>query len=132
MKWWAHSRLRTKIFLVFSALILVSLLVTLWFTQLVVSEQVQNSLRRELLTTGQVFQGLMGGVSDLDTVIRNPADSQHVRAIHLHIYNTTKSFWAARCTIAGIEVMHAIRKGQLASTGEECPTPAEQFYALAA
>ncbi len=24
-----------------------------------------------------------------------------------------KSFWAARCTIAGIEVMHAIRKGQL-------------------
>jgi putative transposase len=43
-----------------------------------------------------------------------------------------KSFWAARCTIAGIEVMQAIRKGQLASTGEECPTPAEQFYALAA
>jgi transposase-like protein len=43
-----------------------------------------------------------------------------------------KSFWAARCTIAGIEVMHAIRKGQLASTGEECPTPAEQFYSLAA
>src|SRR5262249_16138559 len=29
-----------------------------------------------------------------------------------------KSFWAARCTIAGIEVMHAIRKGQLAAT--EC------------
>src|SRR5215471_21866993 len=23
-----------------------------------------------------------------------------------------KSFWAARCTLAGIEVMHAIRKGQ--------------------
>jgi putative transposase len=43
-----------------------------------------------------------------------------------------KSFWAARCTIAGIEIMHAIRKGQLASTGEECPTPAEQFYSLAA
>jgi transposase-like protein len=33
-----------------------------------------------------------------------------------------KSFWAARCTIAGIEVMLAIRKGQLASPGEECPT----------
>ena len=43
-----------------------------------------------------------------------------------------KSFWAARCTISGMEVMHAIRKGQLASTGEECPTPAEQFYSLAA
>ena len=43
-----------------------------------------------------------------------------------------KSFWAACCTIAGIEVMHAIRKGQLKSTEEVCPTPAEQFYSLAA
>jgi putative transposase len=43
-----------------------------------------------------------------------------------------KSFWAARCTIAGIEVMHAIRKGQLLTPGHLLPTPAEQFYALAA
>jgi putative transposase len=43
-----------------------------------------------------------------------------------------KSFWATRCTIAGIEVMHAIRKGQLATTGTVSQTPAEQFYALAA
>jgi transposase-like protein len=43
-----------------------------------------------------------------------------------------KSFWAARCTLAGIEVMHAIRKGQLEPTGTVSPTPAEQFYALAA
>ncbi len=43
-----------------------------------------------------------------------------------------KSFWAARCTIAGIEVMHAIRKGQLVTTGNALHTPAEQFYALAA
>jgi putative transposase len=43
-----------------------------------------------------------------------------------------KSFWAARCTIAGIEVRHALRKGQLVNTGEEHQTPAEQFYSLAA
>ena len=43
-----------------------------------------------------------------------------------------KSFWAACCTIAGIEVMHALRKGQLATTGDRPRTPAEQFYALAA
>lgn len=43
-----------------------------------------------------------------------------------------KSFWAAWCTIAGIEVMYAIRKGQLATTGAVAQTPAEQFYALAA
>ena len=42
-----------------------------------------------------------------------------------------KSFWSARCTIAGIETMHAIRKGQLATTGNVSQTPAEQFYALA-
>jgi transposase-like protein len=43
-----------------------------------------------------------------------------------------KSFWAARCTLAGIEVMHAIRKGQLGTIGIMSQTPAGQFYALAA
>jgi putative transposase len=43
-----------------------------------------------------------------------------------------KSFWAARCTIAGMEVMHAIRKGQLETTRPASQAPAEQFYALAA
>ena len=43
-----------------------------------------------------------------------------------------KSFWAARCTIAGMDVMHAIRKEQLETAGTMAPTPAEQFYALAA
>ncbi len=43
-----------------------------------------------------------------------------------------KSFWSARCTIAGIEVMHAIRKGQLLIPEYTAQTPAEQFYALAA
>jgi putative transposase len=43
-----------------------------------------------------------------------------------------KSFWAARCTIAGIEVMHAIRKRQLLTSENAPQTPAAQFYALAA
>jgi transposase-like protein len=43
-----------------------------------------------------------------------------------------KSFWAACCTIAGMEVMHAIRKGRLVTSGATFQTPAEQFYALAA
>ena len=42
-----------------------------------------------------------------------------------------KSFWSARCTIAGKEVMHVIRKGQLLAVENESQTPAEQFYALA-
>ena len=43
-----------------------------------------------------------------------------------------KSFWATHCTIAGIEVIHAIRKGQLLCARTLPQTPAEQFYALAA
>ena len=41
-----------------------------------------------------------------------------------------KSFWSARCTIAGIEIMHAVRKGQLLIPEHDPQTPAEQFYAL--
>jgi putative transposase len=40
-----------------------------------------------------------------------------------------KSFWSAAVTLAGIELMHMIRKGQLMLTGELCP--AQQFYSLA-
>jgi putative transposase len=43
-----------------------------------------------------------------------------------------KSLWAACCTLTGIEVMHAIRKGQLKSAGDVHPTLAEQFSVLAA
>ena len=41
-----------------------------------------------------------------------------------------KSFWSAAVTIAGIELMHMIRKGQLLTTGYLGPV--KQFYTLAA
>ena len=40
-----------------------------------------------------------------------------------------KSFWSAAATLAGVELMHMIGKGQLLLTGEL--RPAQQFYALA-
>ena len=40
-----------------------------------------------------------------------------------------KSFWSAAVTLAGIELMHMIRKGQLKAAGR--PRPAQQFYSLA-
>jgi len=43
-----------------------------------------------------------------------------------------KSFHAAQCTLTGIELMHLLRKGQLADGVEQGLTTAEQFYALAA
>ena len=43
-----------------------------------------------------------------------------------------KSFDAGQCTLVGIELMHMIRKGQLAGGVAEGLTPADQFYSLAA
>jgi putative transposase len=42
-----------------------------------------------------------------------------------------KSFDAAQSTLVGIELMHMLRKGQLAGGVAQGRTAAEQFYALA-
>jgi len=42
-----------------------------------------------------------------------------------------KSFPAARCVLAGIELMHMIRKGQFKIKGGSAMSFADQFYALA-
>ena len=42
-----------------------------------------------------------------------------------------KSFHAAKNILAGIELMHMIRKGQLNIAGVEEMSFADQFYALA-
>jgi adenylate cyclase len=59
MNWWVRARLRTKIFIAFSSLIIAVLLATLGFTQIVVSSEIERTLDRELLTTGEVFEGLI-------------------------------------------------------------------------
>ncbi|MGK5049034.1 IS6 family transposase [Janthinobacterium sp. GB4P2] len=42
-----------------------------------------------------------------------------------------KSFRAAHCVLAGVELMHMIRKGQFAISGADAMSFADQFYALA-
>ena len=42
-----------------------------------------------------------------------------------------KSFHAARAVLAGIELMHMIRKGQFAADGAHSMSAADQFYAMA-
>ena len=59
MSWWARSRLRTRIFLAFSALVLAALAATLGFTQLVVGRDAERKLRDELVTTGEVSTRLL-------------------------------------------------------------------------
>ena len=43
-----------------------------------------------------------------------------------------KNFYAAQRTLAGIEVMAMIKKGQMNTSAGDGKTPAERFYALAA
>jgi putative transposase len=43
-----------------------------------------------------------------------------------------KSFDAAQCILAGVELMHVLRKGQLEGKVEQGQTSAAQFYSLAA
>ena len=43
-----------------------------------------------------------------------------------------KNFYAAQRTLAGIEVMAMIKKGQMKTLAGNRKTPAEMFYALAA
>lgn len=52
---WSQLRLRTKVFLPFSLLILATLVATLWLVNSAVSEQVAGSLRQGLRVTGRVF-----------------------------------------------------------------------------
>ena len=42
------------------------------------------------------------------------------------------AFDAAQCTLAGVELMHRLGKGQRGEGVEQGHTPAEQFYSLAA
>ena len=64
MRWWARLRLRTKIFLVFAPLLLAALILTLGLTQLVVSRQVNETLRHQLSVTGRVFGRLVAERGD--------------------------------------------------------------------
>ncbi len=59
MRLWARSRLRTKIFIAFSALAVGLLLATLGLVEQAVSRQAERSLTKELMVTGEVFRQLL-------------------------------------------------------------------------
>ena len=65
-----------------------------------------------------------------DQYLNNIVEQDH-RAIKRQVRPMMgfKSFWSAAVTLAGIELMHMLRKGQLKATGRL--RPAQQFYSLA-
>ena len=96
-------------------------------------------------------QGIYRSASDLDAAITSiPADSglpiemrqskylnSPVEQDHRAVKRITrpmlgfKTFRCARILIAGIEVMHMIRKGQLGDFKDRSSSAANQFYSLA-
>jgi putative transposase len=70
--------------------------------------------------------------------IRLAAETNVVEQDHRGVKRVTrptlgfKSFETAQQTLAGIELMHMLRKGQMADGVDQGLTTAEQFYSLAA
>jgi putative transposase len=65
--------------------------------------------------------------------LNNSVEQDHravKRVTHCNI--GLKHFVSAQTTLAGIELVHMLRMGQIECEGVEGRTPAEQFYALAA
>ena len=58
-------------------------------------------------------------------------DHRHIKRLTRPMLNF-KNFHAAQRTLAGIEVMAMIKKGQMKTLAGDRKTPAEMFYALAA
>jgi transposase-like protein len=67
-------------------------------------------------------------VKYLNNIVKQ--DHRAVKRITKHMLGF-KSFKAAKSVLAGIELMHMIRKGQLNFAGSEERSFADQFYALA-
>lgn len=59
VRWWSRRRLRSKIFLPFSILILTVLLIALWLVDAAVGAWVERSLKSQFEVTGNAFRGLM-------------------------------------------------------------------------
>jgi putative transposase len=84
----------------------------------------------------QRLRAIYNAVHDTEIEIRqvrylNNAVEQDHRAIKRQVRPMMgfKSFWSTAVTLAGVELMHMIRKGQLKAAGRL--RPASQFYSLA-
>ena len=85
-----------------------------------------GSWRSTLIVAASILLSILSSVFALSVVGQdiNRAIKRQVRPMM-----GFKSFWSAAVTLAGIELMHMIRKGQLKAAGRL--RPASQFYSLA-
>jgi hypothetical protein len=104
------------------------------------SVNVQYQLaRRDLATADELIeQDAMQSCSVRARAWPNPRDDLALAPTHHRAIKRVtrrmlnfKSFRSAASVLAGIELMHMIRKGQLAIDGMDTMSFADQFYALA-
>ncbi len=86
----------------------------------------------------------LSAMDEMNKRVENPIIARQVKYLnniieqdHRNIKRRTrlmlgfKSFWSAQTVLAGIEVVHMIKKKQLKPRGTRVQTVSEQFYSLA-
>ena len=87
-----------------------------------------NRAAMDAINDGRAVQILVRQVKYLNNIVEQ--DHRAIKRVTRPMLNF-KSFHAAGSVLAGIELMHMIRKGQFAIDGAEAMSSADQFSALA-
>jgi transposase-like protein len=87
-----------------------------------------NKAAIDAINAGRDVQILVRQVKYLNNIVEQ--DHLAIKRVTSPMHNF-KSFSAAHCVLAGVELMHMIRKGQFAINGTDAMSFADQFSALA-
>ena len=87
-----------------------------------------NKAAIDAINAGRDIQILVRQVKHLNNIIEQ--DHRAIKRVTRPMLNF-KSFRAASSVLAGVELMHMIRKGQFAIDGADAMSFSDQFYALA-
>jgi hypothetical protein len=131
--WWARRRLRTKIFLPFSVLILAILLATLWVIGAAVSSWVEGSLKRQFDSTGSVFRALMAERAErlIGETTLLAGDFALKRAIATYDPNTLSSVAANHRDRIGLDMLWITdESGRLLAGAGGRPAPSANLTTL--
>src|SRR5471032_1054334 len=91
-------------------------------------KSVANKAAIDSINAGRDMRILVRQVKYLNNIVEQ--DHRAIKRVTRQMLNF-KSFRCASSVLAGIELMHMIRKGQYAIDGADAMTFADQFYALA-
>src|SRR5471030_3044303 len=88
-----------------------------------------NKAAIDAINAGREVPILVRQIKYLNNIVEQ--DHRAIKRVTRPMLNF-KSFRGAGCVLAGVELMHMIRKGQFKIDGADAMSFADQFYALAA